>query len=80
MVQKIINIILLLPGSCSKPVVTEIAPYKAFYSAEKYHQDYYNNNKNQPYFSMVIHPKVDKFKKVFAAEESLKRSALQFNR
>jgi peptide-methionine (S)-S-oxide reductase len=55
-------------GSFSKPVVTEIAPYKAFYSAEKYHQDYYNNNKNQPYCSMVIQPKVDKFKKVFAAK------------
>jgi peptide-methionine (S)-S-oxide reductase len=52
-------------GSFSSPVVTEIAPYTQFYSAEKYHQDYYNNNKNQPYCTMVIAPKVDKFKKVF---------------
>ena len=52
-------------GSYNKPVVTEIAPYTKFYSAEKYHQDYYNNNKNQPYCSMVITPKVEKFKKVF---------------
>ena len=52
-------------GSFDKPVVTEIAPYAKFFSAEKYHQDYYNNNKNQPYCSMVIQPKVEKFKKVF---------------
>ncbi len=52
-------------GSFTKPVVTEISPYTKFFSAEKYHQDYYNNNKNQPYCSMVIEPKLDKFKKVF---------------
>ena len=52
-------------GSFNKPVVTEISPYTKFFSAEKYHQDYYNNNKNQPYCSMVIEPKLDKFKKVF---------------
>lgn len=49
----------------SSPVVTEISPYTKFYSAEKYHQDYYNNNKNQPYCSLVIEPKLEKFKKVF---------------
>jgi peptide-methionine (S)-S-oxide reductase len=47
------------------PVVTEIVPYTKFYSAEKYHQDYYNNNKNQPYCSFVIQPKIEKFQKVF---------------
>ena len=52
-------------GSFSKPVVTAIVPYTKFFSAEKYHQDYYNNNKNQPYCTMVIQPKVEKFKKVF---------------
>lgn len=52
-------------GSFSKPVVTEITPYAKFFSAEKYHQDYYVNNKNQPYCSLVIQPKLDKFKKVF---------------
>ncbi len=52
-------------GSFSSPIVTEISPYTKFFSAEKYHQDYYNNNKNQPYCSMVIQPKLDKFKKVF---------------
>ena len=49
----------------SNPVVTEVSPLTAFYKAEDYHQNYYNENQNQPYCSMVIQPKVEKFKKVF---------------
>lgn len=48
-----------------KPIVTEIAPYTAFYKAEDYHQNYYNQNGSEPYCRIVIQPKVDKFKKVF---------------
>jgi peptide-methionine (S)-S-oxide reductase len=48
-----------------KPIVTEIAPFKNFYKAEDYHQDYYNNNPNKPYCTLVIAPKLDKFEKVF---------------
>lgn len=48
------------------PVVTEISPYKMFYKAEKYHQNYYNENGNQPYCSLVIRPKLEKFHKVFS--------------
>lgn len=47
------------------PIVTEIAPFKKFYKADDYHQNYYNNNKNQSYCQFVVGPKVDKFKKVF---------------
>lgn len=47
------------------PIVTEISPYKAFYIAENYHQDYYNLNGSQPYCTYVIKPKLEKFKKVF---------------
>ena len=47
------------------PVVTEISPVDKFYKAENYHQDYFNNNGNQPYCSMVIKPKQEKFKKAF---------------
>lgn len=47
------------------PIVTEIAPYTSFYKAEDYHQNYYNDNGNEPYCRIVIQPKVDKFKKVF---------------
>lgn len=52
-------------GAWDSPVVTEIAPYTNFFSAEKYHQEYFKNNANQPYCAMVIQPKVDKFRKVF---------------
>ncbi len=52
-------------GAFSNPIVTAIEPYKNFYSAEKYHQDYYNNNGSQPYCYYVIRPKVEKFQKVF---------------
>ncbi|TCJ19329.1 peptide-methionine (S)-S-oxide reductase [Flaviaesturariibacter flavus] len=54
-------------GAWSKPIVTEIAPFHRFYSAESYHQDYYQNNKySNPYCAMVIRPKLEKFQKVFA--------------
>ncbi|MHC0442698.1 peptide-methionine (S)-S-oxide reductase MsrA [Flavobacterium sp. 3-210] len=49
----------------SNPIVTKVEPFKAFYKAEDYHQNYYANNKNQPYCKMVIQPKIEKFEKVF---------------
>ncbi len=48
-----------------KPVVTEIISLKYFYKAEDYHQDYFDNNKDAPYCSYVVAPKVEKFRKVF---------------
>jgi peptide-methionine (S)-S-oxide reductase len=48
-----------------KPVVTEITPFKHFYPAEDYHQDYFANNKDAPYCTFVVAPKVEKFRKVF---------------
>ncbi|HEY9204793.1 MAG TPA: peptide-methionine (S)-S-oxide reductase MsrA [Candidatus Methanoperedens sp.] len=47
------------------PVVTEITPFKAFYPAEKYHQEYFLYNPDQPYCRVVIEPKVAKFRKRF---------------
>lgn len=47
------------------PVVTEIAPFRKFYIADDYHQNYYNENKTQPYCQFIVGPKVEKFKKVF---------------
>ncbi|MDR7372290.1 peptide-methionine (S)-S-oxide reductase MsrA [Flavobacterium aquidurense] len=47
------------------PIVTKVEPFKKFYKAEDYHQNYYANNKNQPYCKMVIQPKIEKFEKVF---------------
>jgi len=53
-------------GAFDKPIVTEISPVSVFYTAEDYHQEYYENNKNSnPYCSVVIRPKMEKFKKVF---------------
>jgi peptide-methionine (S)-S-oxide reductase len=53
------------------PVVTEISPYTVFYKADEYHQNYFNQNGDQPYCSYVILPKVEKFRKVF--ESKLKK-------
>lgn len=49
----------------SKPIVTTLEPFTKFYKAEAYHQNYYANNKSQPYCQMVIQPKMEKFEKVF---------------
>lgn len=46
-------------------IVTTLEPLTQFYVAEKYHQNYYQNNKNQPYCEMVIQPKIEKFEKIF---------------
>ena len=45
------------------PIVTEIEPLKAFYRAEKYHQDFYENNPNYPYSRAIIRPKLEKLQK-----------------
>ncbi len=52
-------------GSWDKPIVTRIEPFKNFYPAENYHQNYYNDNQNQGYCRFVIAPKLEKFEKVF---------------
>lgn len=44
-----------------KGAVTEITELDVFYPAEAYHQDYFNNNANQPYCQMVILPKINKY-------------------
>lgn len=53
-------------GAFRGPIVTEITPASVFYAAEDYHQNYYAQNGEQGYCQMVIRPKVDKFRKVFA--------------
>lgn len=52
-------------GAFSNPIVTEITALNNYYKAEDYHQDYYNQNGDQPYCQFVIAPKLEKFKKVF---------------
>lgn len=53
-------------GAFDNPIVTEITKFDVFYSAEQYHQDYYEQNANQGYCRAVIAPKMEKFKKAFA--------------
>ncbi len=51
-----------------KPIVTEVQPFDVFYTAEEYHQNYYNNNKTQGYCVAVINPKLEKFLKKFKSK------------
>ena len=54
----------------SDPIVTAVEAFEQFYSAEAYHQEYFENNPNQGYCRLVITPKLEKFEKVF--KEKLK--------
>ena len=53
----------------SKDITTIVEPFTIFYKAESYHQNYYQNNKEQPYCRMVIQPKLEKFEKTFNKEK-----------
>ncbi len=52
-------------GAFAAPIVTEITPFKEFYSAENYHQNFYARNPKRSYCAMVIQPKLDKFHAAF---------------
>jgi len=49
-------------------IVTEITSLDTFYTAEDYHQEYFENNPNAGYCQVVIAPKVAKFRSKFLAE------------
>jgi len=53
------------------PIVTEVTSFSKFYVAEDYHQEYFQQNPNQPYCRAVVAPKVAKFRKQFL--EKLKK-------
>ena len=50
-------------GYWDNKIVTEITLLNNYYDAEDYHDNYYNNNPNQPYCLFVIKPKLDKLEK-----------------
>lgn len=50
------------------PIVTEVAPFAAFYAAEEYHQGYYERNPYQGYCQAIIRPKLAKFRKAWQAK------------
>lgn len=60
--EKAVNFIEMLEKEdlFENPIVTGISPLDVFYNAEDYHQDYYNLNKEQPYCSIIINPKLNK--------------------
>ncbi|MGY8904592.1 MAG: peptide-methionine (S)-S-oxide reductase MsrA [Burkholderiales bacterium] len=49
------------------PVVTELKALDNYSAAEAYHQDYFANHPGQGYCAFVAAPKVEKFRKTFAA-------------
>ncbi len=55
-----------------KEIVTAVEPLKEFYTAENYHQDFYDKNPNAGYCQIIINPKLEKVQKEFA--ELLKRN------
>jgi peptide-methionine (S)-S-oxide reductase len=53
-------------GLWSDPIVTEITELKDYSTAEDYHQNYFNNNPEAGYCSVVIAPKVSKIRKMYS--------------
>ena len=47
-------------GYWDDEIITEISEIYNYSDAEDYHNDYYDNNPNQPYCVFVIKPKLDK--------------------
>jgi peptide-methionine (S)-S-oxide reductase len=50
-----------------EPIVTEIAPLLAFYEAEGYHHNYFQNNPNKAYCQIVINPKLRSIRQSFGS-------------
>lgn len=50
----------------SQPIVTEISSLEKFYPAEPEHQDYFTNNPDNPYCSVVVAPKISKARQQYA--------------
>lgn len=49
----------------SRPIVTKVEPFQAFYPAEDYHQNYLEHNPDNPYIVHNDLPKVENLKKTF---------------
>ena len=55
----------LLKNKVYKKITTEVIPFKKFYVAENYHQDYKKKNPNDLYIMKVSAPRINKFKMNF---------------
>src|ERR1700732_4013679 len=49
----------------SRPIVTKVVPFEAFYPAEDYHQDYLKKNPGNPYIVINDLPKLKRLQKEF---------------
>jgi peptide-methionine (S)-S-oxide reductase len=49
----------------ARPIVTQVTPYKGFYPAEQYHQDFLIHNPTYPYIVYNDLPKIDNLKHYF---------------
>ncbi len=49
-------------------IVTQLLPAGEYWRAETYHQEYFRHNPAQGYCMMVVSPKVEKFRRTFAAK------------
>jgi len=45
------------------PIVTKVEPFKEFYKAEEYHQNYFKRHPEKAYCQLVIEPKIEKLQK-----------------
>lgn len=55
-------------GELGSKIVTEIKPFEKFYTAEEYHQKFYDRNVDYPYCSIIIAPKIQKLLEKFNGE------------
>jgi peptide-methionine (S)-S-oxide reductase len=60
---------LQVSGTLRGRVVTEVEPERNYWPAEGYHQNYFARNPGQGYCAFVVAPKVEKFRKTFAARQ-----------
>lgn len=51
-----------------RSIVTQVVPFEAFFAADEHHQDYYRNNRYDPYSQTYIAPKVKKVTAKLKAE------------
>lgn len=52
-------------GKYKKPIVVQIVPFKAFYKAEDYHQNYDQHHADEPYVASVSIPRIERAQAMF---------------
>jgi peptide-methionine (S)-S-oxide reductase len=50
------------------PILTEIVSFENFYTAEDYHQNYYDTTPSNPYCNIIIAPKIKKLLQMYGKE------------